>query len=333
MKKQVLIMVVALLIICIYAQRALCDCTPADPYRDRAGWARWCACMGGHIEQQGGNPACAGVSGSGSSGSSSGDNNTANMNNAAYQLGTELHKVLFGDPEEKARQIQQQGQMLNSLDSMSRDRIRSEEEIRQKAEEKARQLDDQNRNETLLTLKPATSFFGISGNPNADITLPTGPTGSSVLNNDSKKFKDKAETVRKAWRKALGCAMEEVYTQAESLGPKGKQFAQNLREEMENAVNTEDQPVKVKDSVNIIELNRDITESTGSADGQYIVHVAVFNHSDGNINVDVQSSLSKLSGKNKQESFETDNIIYINEKGETIITDNTSAAVKACLKR
>lgn len=330
MKKQALIVVVALLIIFIYAQRALCDCTPADPYRDRAGWARWCACMGGHIEQQGGNPACAGVSGSGSSGSSSGDNNIANMNNAAYQLGTELHKVLFGDPEEKALQIQQQGQIINSIDSMSRDKIRSEEEIRQKAEEKARQLDDQNRNETLLTLKPATSFFGISGNPDADITS---STNSSVLNNDSKKFKDKAEKVRKAWLKALGCAMEEVYTQAESLGPKGKQFAQNLREEMENAVNKEDQPVRVKDSENIIQLNRDITESTGSADEQYIVHVAVFNHSDGNINVDVQSSLSKISGNNKQKSFETDNIIYINEKGETIITDNTSAAVIACLKR
>jgi hypothetical protein len=264
-------------------------------------------------------------------GSSGGD--YTNMNNAAYQLGQELHKVIFGDPEEKARQIQQQGQVLNSLDSMSRDRIRSEEEMRQKAEEKARQLDDQNRNDTLLTLKPATSFFSMPANSNADITLPAGSTGSSVLNNDSKKFKDKAETVRKAWRKALGCAMEEIYTQAESLGPKGKQFAQNLREEMENAVNKEDQPVRVKDSVNIIELDRDITESTGSADGQYIVHAAVFNHSDGNINVDVQSSLSKLSGINKQKSFETDNIIYINEKGETIITNNTSAAVKACLKR
>ena len=166
MKKKMLILALAFMIICGAAvPAALCACTAVDPNRDRAGWARWCTCMGGHIEQKGGNPVCSGVSGSGSSGSSSGGN--TDLNNAAYQLGTEIHKAIFGDPEEQSRQTEKQIQMLNSLDSMSRDRVRSEDEMMRNAKEKARQQDDQNRNEALSTLKPATSFFGINGNPQA----------------------------------------------------------------------------------------------------------------------------------------------------------------------
>jgi hypothetical protein len=167
MKKKMLILALAFMVICgADVPAALCQCIAVDPNRDRAGWAKWCTCMGGHITQKDGNPVCSGVSGSGSSGTSSGGN--TDLNNAAYQLGTEIHKAIFGDPEELARQKEKQIQMLNSLDSISRDRVQSEDDMLRNAKEQARQLDDQNRNEALSTLKPATSFFGINGNPQTE---------------------------------------------------------------------------------------------------------------------------------------------------------------------
>jgi hypothetical protein len=85
--------------------------------------------------------------------------------------------------------LQQQQQMMRSLDDMSRERMRLEDEMLGQAAERARRLDDQRRDETLstlsgiprtdeLTLKPSTDFFGISGNPKGD---PASPMDSSVV--------------------------------------------------------------------------------------------------------------------------------------------------------
>lgn len=85
--------------------------------------------------------------------------------------------------QNREHSLQQQQQMMRSLDDMSRERIRLEDEMLGNAAEQARRLDDQSRGETLstltgiprtddLTLKPSTDFFGISGNPQGDLTSP-----------------------------------------------------------------------------------------------------------------------------------------------------------------
>jgi len=116
---------------------------------------------------------------------------------SSYQLGQGLGRLLFGDPQAEARRRAQaemearhrNQEMLGSLDQMSKQRIQLEDEMLRNAEERARQLEDQHRKDTLsalkglpqtdeLVLKPATSFFGIPGNPKGD---PSPPIDSSVV--------------------------------------------------------------------------------------------------------------------------------------------------------
>ncbi len=82
-------------------------------------------------------------------------------------------------------QLRVQQQVIQQVDALSRHNIQVGDELLRKEAEEARQLDDQHRSETLsnmqgtcatdgqLTLKPATDFFGIPGNP-------TGTTGADA---------------------------------------------------------------------------------------------------------------------------------------------------------
>jgi hypothetical protein len=110
--------------------------------------------------------------------------------------------------------------MMQSLDEMSRQRIRSEDAMLRNAADQARRLDDQHRDETLstltgiprtdgLTLKPSTDFFGIPGNPKvgtSDLQLkpydaaslnqkPDTPNASVIARNEQDEF----EKMNAAW--------------------------------------------------------------------------------------------------------------------------------------
>ncbi len=86
--------------------------------------------------------------------------------------------------QEQQRILQESQQMMQSLDEMSRENVRQGDELLRNAAEQARQLDDQGRQEALstlkgvpktegdITLKPATDFFGIPGNPKNDAFSP-----------------------------------------------------------------------------------------------------------------------------------------------------------------
>ncbi len=89
--------------------------------------------------------------------------------------------------------------MMESLDEMSRENVHQGDELLRKATEQSRQLDDQGRQETLLTLKgvpqtegeitlkPATDFFGIPGNPKDDASSPVDASAVDLRHLDPDK--------------------------------------------------------------------------------------------------------------------------------------------------
>lgn len=149
--------------------------------------------------------------------------------------------------------------------------------------------------------------------------------------NQAVKDKQVTETRQKGWQKALGCAMQEVYSRAELLGPDGISFAQDLRNEMKRVFNEAGQSVKDKDDVNIVnlKLDRQLSTGSGSNERQFIVEVVIASKGNGEIDVDVQSYFSKSQDKkDKQEYLQS--ILVLNKYGEVIKGDK-SAAVNACL--
>jgi hypothetical protein len=135
MNKKLLILAAVFIGICTDAPKALCDCTFVSPYQDRNGWANWCVCMGGHIDNTGGNPVCAGVSGSGG-GSNSGSGAASGLAqpfyNAGYGIGQAIGKVLFDDSAEKARERAEGEQMV--ADHARADELARQEEARKTQE-------------------------------------------------------------------------------------------------------------------------------------------------------------------------------------------------------
>jgi hypothetical protein len=143
----------------------------------------------------------------------------------------------------------------------------------------------------------------------------------------------KNDKLRKAWQKALGCAMEQVYARAGSLGTSGKNFSQELRNEMTRVFNEAGKPVKNSNDDQVVTLDLDRQESLSvSADRQFIVNVAVHSLYDDNIHVDVQSYFSSSGNNVKDRQEYLENLIQVNKFGE-IIADKESAAVKACLAK
>jgi len=141
------------------------------------------------------------------------------------------------------------------------------------------------------------------------------------------------DKLRKAWQKALSCAMEQVYARAESLGGTGKNFSQELRNEMTRVFNEAGKQVKNSNEDQVVTLDLDRQESLSvSADRQFIVNVAVHSLYDDNIHVDVQSYFSSSGNNVKDRQEYLENLIQINKFGE-IMADKESAAVKACLAK
>ncbi len=132
MKRLLLITLFVIMFSSLAAQAQ--SCTPANPYTDLSGWARWCSCMGGHIEQVGGNPSCVGANGGGGGGGNSG------AYNGFYQLGYNFGRWLFSgggsntNAADEALRQQQQQQMMEEL------RRREEEAARLHQEEEAQRL-------------------------------------------------------------------------------------------------------------------------------------------------------------------------------------------------
>lgn len=162
---------------------------------------------------------------------------------------------------------------------------------------------------------------------------------TSSVNSD-KELESKAKKLQKGWQKALSCTMEEIYARAESLGPTGVRFSQDLRNEMTRIFDEAGKPVKDKDAVNIVSLNLDRVDlklnrrlpiGIGFLEKQFIVNVDVHSKGNGNVDLDVQSYFSGSAGKeDKQENIQA--IIFLNQKGEIYWNEN-SAIVDACLRR
>jgi len=128
---------------------------------------------------------------------------------------------------EAARQQQmlqeQNEQMMRAMDQMSRERSLQEDQMFQDAAQRARRLEDQNRQEALsslksvtpgegdLTLKPATSFFGIPANPQG--SAPTDPSVVDLRNLDPNKpvtvdpnaLKDSRDSQKPAGGRVMDC--------------------------------------------------------------------------------------------------------------------------------
>jgi hypothetical protein len=184
------------------------------------------------------------------------------------------------------------------------------EEKPQTLAKRDQQLEKQNRQNTTLTLKHIKRIDDPAG---------------------SEKFKTRTEKLQKGWWKALGCAMEEVYARAESFGPTGAQFSNDLRREIKRVFNEAGEEIKDKDDVNIVnlKLERQVSVGSGSRERQFIVEATVHSKGNGNIDVDVQSYFSKSAGKkDRQENLQS--IFVLNKSGEVIMNEYSSA-VEACL--
>lgn len=214
-----------------------------------------------------------------------------------------------------------------------------EQRKRQKEEEKKKQAEfERNKQKALKSMKGIsknelelkgsnTNSMGLKGTENkTDFVL-------KETKNKEAKDKQANEKRQKAWQKALGCAMEEVYTRAESLGKAGNGFSKDLRKEMKRVFKEAGKPVKDKNDVNVVNLtlDRQVSAGSGSAERQFIVEVAIHSKGNGDVVVDVQSYFSKSANKkDKQENFQS--IIFLNKDGEITMSEN-SAAIKACLSR
>ena len=132
------------------------------------------------------------------------------------------------------------------------------------------------------------------------------------------------------WRKALGCAMDEVYARAEALGPDGVRFASDLRGEMARVGGEAGKSPGDRDDVGVVVLKLDRQVSVGSGDArrQFVVEAAVHRKGSGDVDVDVQSHLSGSDrGLEDTQSF-----LVVNQSGD-VATGQHSPGVKACLAR
>lgn len=131
--------------------------------------------------------------------------------------------------------------------------------------------------------------------------VPTsGPKLALKLSNPSPAAKAPEPAPQAArWRKAVDCAVGDVYARAESLGPDGVRFANELRETVARAVAEADRTPMDGDDVTIVNtgLDRMVAESGGAAPRQSIVKAAVHRVGNGDVVVDVMSHLAGWEGQ------------------------------------
>ncbi len=229
-------------------------------------------------------------------------------------------------PQQEELRLQHESEGLEA-ERLEQERRTKEAEIKQKAFEQNKQ--------DALDLLNSTKGAPLRNPPLKELN----ENNPSSLNSDN-ELKSKAQKTQKGWQKALSCAMEEIYARAESLGPAGVRFSQDLRSEMTRVFDEAGKPVKDRDGVNITYLNLDRTNlnlnrrlpiGKGSLERQFIVNVVVHSKGNGNVDLDIQSYFSRSTGKeDKQENIQT--ILFLNQEGE-IVTAEKSAAVDACLRR
>lgn len=185
------------------------------------------------------------------------------------------------------------------------------------------------------TNSPAASHHATNRQQQEQVRYPS-TTSRSVPQGEPARAKESnaaPRKVQKSWQKALGCALEEVYARAESLGPAGVRFSKDLRDEMSRVFHEAGRPVQDSSDVNIVDLtlDRQVSTGSGSADRQFRVEVAVHSKGNGDIDVDVQSYFTESAGrKNRQEHLQS--IIVLNKFGDVIMSEE-SEAVSACLAR
>lgn len=243
------------------------------------------------------------------------------------------------DYEAERQRQEAERQRLWEAEQQRQREVQEQQRLEEEAA-KQRQVEfEQNKENALKSIKGITEDeLGLKGTDTGGLDLKDiGDTGKSNLGlkelEDNKTVNDKkiVETRQKGWLKALGCAIQEVYSRAESLGPDGVSFAQDLRNEMTRVFNEAGQPVKDKNDVNVVslKLDRQLSVGSGSNEKQFYVEVAVHSKGNGEIVVDVQSYFSKSQGKkDKQENLQS--ILVLNKYGK-VINGDKSAAVNACL--
>ncbi len=207
--------------------------------------------------------------------------------------------------------------------------------------------DSQGRSPALPEAQPAVSTAAKANSPAAShhttnrqqqeqVRYPSS-TSRSVPQGEPARAKESNNVaprkVQKGWQKALGCALEEVYARAESLGPAGVRFSKDLRDEMSRFIHEAGRPVSDGDDVNIADLtlDRQVSTGIGSAERQFRVEVTVHSKGNGDIDVDVQSYFTESAGKkNKQDNLQS--FLVLNKFGD-VIMGQKSEAVSACLAR
>ncbi|MGA9109385.1 MAG: hypothetical protein ACLPSL_16465 [Smithella sp.] len=144
------------------------------------------------------------------------------------------------------------------------------------------------------------------------------------------------DKLQKVWRKVLNCELEDIYARLESFGQEGIKFAEELRNEVKKVYREGGKPVQGsndRNDANIVHIDLDRTGHliNGYEEGQYIVSIGIYTHGDGDIQVDVQGSFSRLIGKNDKH-YEVNEVLRIDKSGQ-IAAANISGAVQACLAR
>jgi hypothetical protein len=168
------------------------QCTFVNPRQSAAGYQEWCRCIGGKPYWSEGNLACTPPSGGSSSGGgiSTGDP----FYQLGYQLGGGFRKLLFGDPEERARRQAEIEEAQRQAEEAKRryeaEQARINEERYQRISNLLKGVEGGGGTLALkgisssesLQLKTGTAFFGIPGNPSGSFSeteLKHEGTGSS----------------------------------------------------------------------------------------------------------------------------------------------------------
>ncbi len=131
------------------------------------------------------------------------------------------------------------------------------------------------------------------------------------------------------WRKAVDCAMDEIYVRLESLVPDGGRIAGELRRDVERAIREAGAAPKHAGDVTVVPivLDRQVAAGDGTT-RQLLVQGGVHRYANGNVDVDVRSSISGVG--RDPESTQT---VLALDNGGRVVKGEHSRAVGRCLAR
>jgi hypothetical protein len=144
-----------------------------------------------------------------------------------------------------------------------------------------------------------------------------------------------------AWKKGLSCAVADIAERAGSLGPAGRTFAEQLRQDA-SAAQLNPPPVQDGDDValsslassNMLSMQHKVGTGTGTStagvnDTQLVADILVTRHgSDGSV---VISAVSALESVSRSRSDERTTILIVDRAGN-IVGGEYTPAIRECLR-